>query len=66
MTYLSSRQVGSTITAFDTANPSTNYGTWTISAVQQISSDLIQITITYVSGAGISSLSSEWALTFTQ
>jgi hypothetical protein len=65
MTYLSSRQVGSTITAFDTANPSTNYGTWTISAVQQISSDLIQITITYVSGAGISTLSSEWAFTFT-
>ncbi len=65
MTYLSARQVGSTITAFDTANPSTNYGTWTISAIQQIGSDLIQMTITYVSGAGSSTPASEWAFTFT-
>ena len=65
MTYLSGRQIGSTISGFDTTSPSTNYGTWTITSKQQSGPDLIQFGVSYVSGTGTLALPVEWAFTFT-
>jgi len=65
MTYLNARQVGSTISAFNQLSPSTNYGTWTITSVQQYGSNLIQMNTTFVSGSGMSGGLGDWEFTFT-
>jgi hypothetical protein len=66
MTYLNARTIGSTISGFDVANPSTKYGTWTITTVQQYGPNYITFGVTYVSGTGIiGTLGVNWSFTFT-
>lgn len=65
MAYLSARQIGSTISAFNVLSSSSNYGTWTITSVQPFGPDLIVMDTTFVSGAGMSGGLGDWAFTFT-